>query len=339
MFTRPKPLDILDRSRLSLKLKPIFIVQLTMLDSLVKPAYAYKDGIFSRVLNENEGISIDFISNYAQTISSEIFLHKEDFNSIHEKLNQEIIKVTRSLSIGDPKVKATKHVNLLSMQMANLYKDPFNDELLSNQFQSATNFARLLFQNKKIHKHVFHKLVKQNHHYTIAHPLLASTLLASFLQHSGMFSEKEIHTYFLTSYFKDIGMSFIPREKFELAHLNEFDKKLFSEHADISMKILEGRLPFNKTQLNIIKNHHFLNYKIQSLISGTQIPSEDKMLTGIESTLLSSIDIIVAMSCERPYRDPVSVFKALELLKKVIADEYPQEFKNLVVFLKHFFTK
>ena len=339
MFTRPKPLDILDRSRLSLKLKPIFIVQLTMLDSLVKPAYAFRNGVFSRVLNENEGISIDFISNYAQTISSEIFLHKEDYSSIHDKLNQEIIKVTRSLSIGDPKVKGTKHVNLLSMQMSNVYKDPFNDELLNNQYQSATNFSRLLYQNKKIHKHVYNKLVKQSHHYTIAQPLLASILLTSFLQHTGMFSEKEIHTYFLTSYFKDIGMSFIPREKFELAHLNEFDKKLFSEHAETSMKILENRLPFNKTQLNIIKNHHFLNYKIQSLISGNGLPSEDKMLSGVESTLLSSIDIIVAMSCERPYRDSISVFKALELLKKVITDEYPQEFKSLVVFLKHFFTK
>lgn len=339
MFTTPKPLDILERSRLSLKLKPVFIVQLTMLDSLVMPAYAYQDGVFKRVLNENEGISIEFISHYAQTVSSEIFLHKEDFNTIHDKLNQEIIKVTRSLSIGDPKIKATKHVNLLSMQMSNLYKDPFNDELLTNQFQSATNFARLMYSNKKIHKHVYHKLIKQSHHYTIAQPLLSSILLASFLQSTGLFSEKEVQTYFLTSYFKDIGMSFIPREKFEQAHLNEFDKKLFSEHAETSMKILENRLPFNKTQLNIIKNHHFLNYKIQSLISGNIAPQEDKMLTGIESTLLSSIDIIVAMSCDRPYRDPISVFKALELLKKIIAEEYPQEFKNLVVFLKHFFTK
>lgn len=339
MFKNSKPLTSLERSRLALKLKPVFIVQMTMLDSLNKPAYAYQGGIFSRVLNENEGISIDFISHYARNINTEIFLHKEDYDRIHDKLNQEIIKVTRSLSIGDPKVKATKHVNLLSMQMSNLYNDPFNDELLNNQFQSATNFARLMYQNKKIHKHVYHKLIKQSHHYTIAQPLLASILLASFLQNSGLFSEKEIQTYFLTSYFKDIGMSFIPREKFELAHLNDFDKKLFSDHAETSMKILENRLPFNKTQLNIIKNHHFLNYKIQSLISGTRHVDKDKMLTGVESTLLSSIDIIVAMSCERPYREPISVFKALELLKKVIADEYPQEFKNLVIFLKHFFSK
>lgn len=339
MFKRATELNLLDRSRLSLKLKPIFIVQLTLLDSLTKPAYSFKNGLFTRVLNENEGISFEFISHYAQNQSSEIFLHKEDYETIHEKLNNEIIKITRSLSIGDPKVKGLKHVNLLSMQMANLYKDPFNDELLNNQYQSAKNFSNLLYNNKQIHKYVYHKFIVQNHHYTVAQPLLSSILLVSFLQHSGLFSEKEIQGYFLTSYFKDIGMSFIPREKFELSHLNDFDKKLFSEHADHSMKLLNGRLPFNKTQLNIIKNHHFLNYKIQSLISGTTETPKEKMLTGIESILLSSIDIIVAMSSKRPYRETISVFKALELLKKVIADEHPQEFKNLVVFLKHFFSK
>ena len=35
-------------------------------------------------------------------------------------------------------------------------------------------------------------------------------------------------------------------------------------------------------------------------------------------------------------RDPISTFKALELLKRVMSDEYPQEFKSLVVFLKKF---
>lgn len=337
MLNKTTPLSFEDRSRLSLKLKPIFIAQLMMLDSLEKPAFSYTDGLFVKVLEANSGASVDFISHYAKNISSEIFIYKEDFIKLHEKLNQEIIKVTRSLSQGDPKTKGIKHVNLLSMQMANLYSDPFNDELLSNQFQSAKNFFNLLFQNKGIHKALYANLVKQNHHYTIAQPLLASILLVSFLQSTGMFSEKEIQNYFLTSYFKDIGLSLIPREKFELAHLNEYDKELFAEHAINSRRLLKNRIPLNMTQLNIIENHHFLNYKIQALMSESFTTNKDKMLTGVESTLLSSIDIIVAMSAKRPYREAVSVFKALELLKKVIATEYPSEFKNLVIFLKHFF--
>ena len=337
MFNTSKDLSIIEKSRLSLKLKPIFIAKLMMFDSLESPAYSFKDGFFVKEIEANAGISIDFISNYAKTTSSEIFIHKEDYKALNERLNEEIVKLTRSLSIGNPKQKGVKHINLLSMQMENLYRDPFNDEILNNQFQSAKNFFNLIFQNKNIHKSLYNNLIKQNHHYTVAQPLLSSILLVSFLQSMSMFSEKEIQSYFLTSYFKDIGISLIPREKFELAHLTEYDKRLFSEHALNSKKLLKGRLPLNVTQLNIIENHHFLNYKIQAIISDSFTIDESKMLTGIESTLLSSVDIIVAMSTKRPYRESVSVFKALELLKKVIAPEFPIEFKNLVVFLKQFF--
>lgn len=334
---REIPLTILDKHRLELKLKPIFIAQLSIMNSLLKPAYAYKNGEFVEVLRADEGVTLEFISHYAQFTSSEIFIHKEDFAAIQEKIKQDIAHITRSLSQGDSFKKGIKQGNLLSLQMENLYRNPFDDELLAGQFQNSKNFSNLLLQNKSIQKSIYHNLSKQSHHYTVLQPLLSSVLLLSFLQSTGMFSEKEMQTYFLTSYFKDIGMSFIPREKFELAHLNDFDKQMFSEHAENSMRLLDGRLPFNRTQLNIIKNHHFLNYKIQSLISGQQVPDQDKMLTGIESTLLSSIDILVAMISKRPYREDISVFKALELLKKVIADDYPQEFKSLVVFLRHFF--
>ena len=164
-------------------------------------------------------------------------------------------------------------------------------------------------------------------------------MLLSFIQSLKLFNDKEIEGLFLTSYFKDIGMSFIPREKFELANLNEFDQDLFAKHADNSMLILEGRVPLNNSQLNLIKNHHFLNFKIQNLINSQKIPEDDTYLTGVESMLVSALDILIAMTSERPYRKPMSSFKALELLKRVISDDYPQEYRALVVFLKKFLSR
>jgi HD-GYP domain-containing protein (c-di-GMP phosphodiesterase class II) len=223
--------------------------------------------------------------------------------------------------------------------MANLYNDPYNDELLTNQFQNSKNLGILLYNNRDIQKNIYHNLSKQKYHYTHKQPLLTSIMLLSYLQNLNLFSEAEIQTLFLTSYFKDIGMSFIPRDKFGLAVLSEFDKKLFADHAENSMKILEGRVPMNQTQLNIIKNHHYLNYKIQSMARGEDVIPDEEYLSGIESSLLASIDILVAMTTERPYRKAMTSFKALELLKKVLSDEYPQEFKTLVFFLKNFFSK
>ncbi len=335
-YESPNPVQ---KSRLSLKLKPIFVGQLFIMETLGHPAYHYHDGSFNIVLMANEGITPTFISEYAQTKSSEIFVYEDDIEEINNRLKDELTKITRSLSIGNIKKNAIKHTNLLSMQMSNLYKDPFNDDILVNQFQSSRNFSTLLLNNKDIHRSVFRSISNSNYHYTFTQPLLSSVMLLSFLQYLRLFSEKEMENLFLTSYFKDIGMSFIPREKFEIANLDEFDQKLFSKHAENSMLILQGRVPFSEGQLNIIKNHHFLNYKIQSLISHQEIPDDDTYLTGIESTLISAIDILIAMTTHRPYRTPISSFKALELLKKVISDEYPQEYKALVIFLKNFSSR
>ena len=105
------------------------------------------------------------------------------------------------------------------------------------------------------------------------------------------------------------------------------------------MEILKGRVPLSTAQLNLIKNHHYLNYKIQAIASGNEVFQDSEFLTGVESALLSAIDILIAMTSDRPYRKGLSSFQALELLKKVISDDYPQEFKALVFYLKNFMSK
>lgn len=327
------------RHRLNLHLKPVFIGKLIIIDSLEHPAYSFQEGQFIQILESREGITKEFIGNYALNLGHDIFVEESDVDLIDSSLRDQLTKHTRSLSIGDVGKNAKKQVNLLTMQMGSLYDNPFNDELLLNQFQNSKNLGTLLYNNKEIHKDVYHNLRKQKYHYTHKQPLLASIMLLSYFQHLGLFTESEIQSLFLTSYFKDIGMSFIPREKFELAHLSDFDKNLFSEHAENSMKLLEGRVPLSQSQLNIIRNHHFLNTKIQTMASGkVYIPDQD-FISGVESVMMSSIDILVAMTSERPYREATTPLRALELLKKVLADEYSQEFKTLVFFLKNFLSK
>lgn len=326
------------QNSLALRLKKVHITRLMLVEMLKHDAYTYKDGQFEIELPKDSGISIDFIKNYAQENGHSIFISLEDFDIIQEKLKEQLLKVTRSLSIGDPLKNGAKHANLLTMQMADLYDDPFNDELLASHFQSSKNLSALLYHNKKIQKSLYHHMKRQSHHYTHIQPLLSSILLLAFLQHTNLFNEKEISNLFLTSYFKDIGMSFVPREKLELAHLNDFEKKIFSDHATHSLSILEGRVPLNKTNLNMIANHHFLNYIIQAKASGRPLAQDAELLTGVESMILSAIDILVAMTSDRPYREKISVYRALEFLKKVVSDEYPQEFRSLVIFIKRFFS-
>lgn len=331
--------QFLKEHRLGLNLRPIYPGQLGMIDSLAHDAFVFSQGKFVKILSAYQGIQTDFIKSLMAIESATVYIHENDFKLLSERLKDKLLKLSRSLSIGDPLKNGAKHTHLLSLQMANLYNDPYNDELLHQQFQSGKNLSSLLLDNKSIHRQLYKTIGKQGHHYVIAQPLLSSILLLSFLQNLGLFSEKEIQSLFMTSYFKDIGMSFIPREKFEMAILSDFDKKIFSEHAQNSMKILSGRTPLSPQHLELIKNHHYLNYKIQSLAGQSAIGEDQHLIMGLESTLLCAVDILVAMTNERPYRKASSIFQALELLKRVLSDDHPQEFRSLVMFLKQFFGK
>jgi response regulator RpfG family c-di-GMP phosphodiesterase len=330
---------ILNHSSIALRNIEVNVTRLILVGSLKNPAYAHLDGEFIQVLRADESIGPDYIRNHASTHGVSIFISKEDAETLDQKLHDQLIKLTRSLSIGDRVKNGTRQTNLLSLQMANLYDNPFDDKLLQTQFQSTKNFYQLLKKCKPHqHKKIFQHMWNTPHYYTIAQPMLSSLLLVAFLEHTKMLSDREVENLFLASYFKDIGMSFIPREKFEQADLTSDEKQLFEEHAKNSMKILEGRIPLNRNYLTLIEHHHFLNHKIRAKIQGLEVPRSD-VLHGIESTLLASIDIFVAMISKRPYRDPTSVFDAMDLIKKVFADEYPQEFKQLVLFIKQFFKK
>ncbi|MBD65882.1 MAG: hypothetical protein CME62_11790 [Halobacteriovoraceae bacterium] len=330
-------LSATQQHRLNLELKPIFIGQLIVLDELTQPAFSFEQGEYKLAHAAGKSLTKEFIAHYAKNIGKNIFVYQEDYRSINFSLKDELTKMTRSLSIGDITKNASRQVNFLTMQMANIYKNPYDDELLSHQFQNSKNLSTLLLNNKGIHRDIYHSLAKQSFHYTHKQPMLSSILVLSFMQSLKQFSDKEIQNFFLASYFKDIGMSFIPREKFELSNLSDFDKTLFSEHSENSMKLLNGRVPLNQGQLNLIKNHHYLNLKIQALVRNEVYHADQEFLSGIESAIVSTLDILVAMTSERPYREALSHYKALEFLKRVISDEYPQEFKFLVVFIKNFF--
>ena len=62
-------------------------------------------------------------------------------------------------------------------------------------------------------------------------------------------------------------------------------------------------------------------------------------IVGTETILVAAMDIIAAMISGRPYQEPFNLFKALEYLKDIISEDYPQEFKLIVNYFRSFFVK
>lgn len=327
-----------EQHRLSLKLKPILVGELYLARKLKHPVFIFKNGVFHPVVNEGSVPSKEQINSLIKNSHREVYVYPDDIQEIKNNLESALIKVTRSLSVGDPLENGTKHLKLLSLNLGGLYQNPHNDELLMLQFQSTQNLSKFMLENKKFQPLFFQNLIRENFHFTLSQPMLSSVLLLSFLQSIHLFHDKEVENLFLASYLKDIGISMIPGDKYDLKTLTTRDQELFANHADFSFDLLEGRIPLSKNYLTIIKHHHFLNDKMKELLQkDKKKKKEPEIIFGIESTLVSVFDILVAMTTDRPYRKGMSLYQSLELIKKMMADDYPQEFKALVVFLKQFY--
>lgn len=328
-----------DQHRLGLKLKSILVGELYLAKKLKHPVYVYKGGSFHPVIGEGAVPTKEQISALIKNNHREVYVFPEDIDEIKKNLETALTKVTRSLSVGDPLDNGTKDLKLLSLNLGGLYQNPHNDELLMLQFQSTQNLSKFLMENKRLQPLFYQNLIKENFHFTLSQPMLSSMLMLSFLQSIHLFHDREVENLFLASYLKDIGISMIPGDKYDLKTLTTRDQELFADHADFSFELLEGRIPLSKNYLTIIKHHHFLNDKMKELLvkDPKKKKTEPEIIFGIESTLVAVFDILVAMTSERPYRKSMTLYQSLELIKKMMADDYPQEFKALVVFLKQFY--
>ncbi len=329
--------SFVDHHKLALKLKPILVGELHLAKRLNKPAYIFRSGIFIPIINEGSTPTRDIINTLIKNSFHEVFVFDEDLSDIKKNLEAALIKITRSLSVGDPIENGTKDLKLLSLNLGGLYRNPHNDELLMLQFQSSQNLSKFLMDNRKLQPQFYESLQRENFHFTLAQPMLSSLMLLSFLQAIHLFHDKEMENLFLASYLKDIGIAMIPDSKYDLKSLSDRDKDMFANHADYSHDLLEGRVPLSKNYLTIIRNHHFLNHKIKDLALKRKTSKENETILGIESTLVAVFDIIVAMTSRRPFRNERSMYQTLEVIKKIMADDYPQEFRALVVFLKQFY--
>jgi response regulator RpfG family c-di-GMP phosphodiesterase len=327
-----------DHHKLSLKLRPVLVGELYLARKLKHPVYIFKDGVFLPVIPEGAVPNKDQINALIRNLHKQVYVYREDSDLIKKNLETALIKITRSLSVGDPLENGAKDIKLLSLNMGGLYQNPHSDELLMLQFQSSQNLTKFLMENKKHQSFFFQSLARENFHFTVAQPMLSSILLLSFLQSIHLFHDKEVENLFLASYLKDIGISLIPDIKYDEKTLTKKDRDLFASHADFSFDLLEGRIPLSKNYLNIIKHHHFLNDRIKNLLDKDhKADTDNEMIMGLESTLVAVFDILVAMTNARPYRKDLSLYQSLEVIKRMMADEYPQEFKALVIFLKQFF--
>lgn len=321
----------LKQNSLAFKLKKISFKALFFMDMVPCDIYAVIDGLFRIVVHSHSLVNRELLKELLGKGAHELYVLSEDQHKVINTFQESLRNVTRSLSIGDPIQKGRKQINLLALNLNNLYDNPHSDENLNLQFQSAQNLAKFLVANQELIPTLYLEFLKSKHHYILAQPIISSLFLIALLRQSHLYSEKEVESLFLTSFFKDIGMSIIPSDKYDKKDLSLSDKHLINQHTEFSQDILRGRIPLSANYLDIIRNHHS--------ISNVKDSENELYLAGFETMIITVMDIIAAVISERPYRKPGKLYEALEIIKSMIGNKYPQEFKLIVFFFKSFFSK
>jgi HD-GYP domain-containing protein (c-di-GMP phosphodiesterase class II) len=332
--------DNLKQNLLAMKLRPIDLREVLLMEHALGDLYHYENGLYSLIIPSTHAISRDLIKKLHQSNIKKLYIDEADLKKINEEIESKLILNSRSLSMGDVEKKLTKQVTLLSFNLNQNYRNPFNDDSLELQIKAVQNTSAVLMNNLNLTPTLYQQIKKQKQHFLIAQPLLSSLLVVGYLDFLKVYQDKDIQQLFLTSFIKDIGMSFIPEDQLEKKELNSSEKKLFRSHAKKSKSILTGRIQLPRNLLDIIENHHILNDKIAAIYSNHQLRMlPDQEIIGFETMAIAIIDILVAMTEDRPYREAISLFDSLELIKQLMQKDYPHEFKALVIYLKTFFAK
>lgn len=329
------PFKILEQNALSFKLTSIAFREVFFIENAPCDIYAQIDGLFKVVIYKKSEINNNLLKNILQKKISNLFVMDQDRLLLRAAQQDNLRNVTRALSIGDPLIKARLQANLLTLNLGYLYEDPTNDSLLALQVQSAKNLAIFLYNKPQIHEELYKGFINQGHHYIYAQPFLSTLFTMGVMKSSQMYTDKDIELFFLTSYLKDIGMSAIPVEKYNEENLTEEDKTLLASHPQLSVNILKGRVPLPPNHLKIIENHHIYS----TLTKRYQLAAKDdpNSIFGFETMIISVMDTVAAMITNRPFRKNESLFKSLDIIRLLISEQYPQEFKLIVVYFKNFF--
>ncbi len=323
------------QNALAFKLTPVSLRELMVLGHTPCDLYIPSATGHQLAFRKNSSISNEAIKQLLNSGVVQLFAEEEFYSLIVEEIQEELKKVTRALSIGNGLENAKKQLNLLTLHLSYLYETPTDNSKLQLQFQSVKNLVHFLANNPKIHSPLYHAFKEQKHHYIFAQPMLSSIFLLGILQQSRLLSMKELESLFLTSYFKDIGMSVSPVEKYNFPELSRQDKALFAKHPQLSLDLLTGRIALSPTYLKIIENHH--TFSLLGSDGFDPASPHSKFIGGFETMVISATDIIAAMISERPYREATSLFDALELIRVLVSENYPEEFKYIVHYFRQFF--
>ena len=316
-------------------LSPLSVQELLTFKEAPCSIYGLNNKEYNVLIKKNEPLKTELLKNLIRQGHLSFFVLSKEKSSVIKHNQKMLLETSRALSSGASLKKSLACFNFLAINMGHLHADPQNDDLLTSEYQSAKNLAPFLMNNLSLHGEIYQNFINQRHPFILSATIISSLFVVGIAKTSCQFSDKDIEHLFVTSILKDIGMSCLPLEKYNSENLSKEDQALFSRHAKHSVETIKGRVPLKEQHLNIIQHHHILGLSpLRKSNTATQ-----GLIIGFETFLIGITDIIGGIIVERPFRKGIPLAESLSIIKNLIADKYPQEFKIVVSYFKKFFLK
>ena len=242
-------------------------------------------------------------------------IDKSGKKSIVEYHQNRLRNISKRLREGHLLNNGAECLNSTAINLSYLYKDSTNDNILSTQCTCAQSLASFLLEHINLHSKLYQLFVEQKHENTTAVPIISSLFLLGIAKRSKMFLDKDMEYLFITGLLKDIGLYSSLKD-----NVSENDRG----HEFRSVEILQRRTFLKADYLRIIENHHSMPRPLRNN-STTAIGTK---------TLLVGITDIIANSLQK---NSLTFFESLNVVKNIMAEHYPKEFKLIISYFETFF--
>jgi len=324
-----KNLALLNQLSLPFDLIPFSLSQILHFEIFPCDLYSFEEQTFKLHFKENSLIPKKDLAVATILEKPSFFIQNEEEQKIQDK-NRELLRLSfRSLSVSPGMSSCQKALNLLCLNFSSLYFNPLDIEGLNLQYQCLKILLDYFNEHPTLLAEALKNFEKQRHPYLFAQPMISSLMALLFLQKLKIIG-KQSEIIVMASFFKDIGMGFFPKHWFlEKRILSSEELYSLQEHPQHSCNVLHGKIPLARIGLEIIKFHHCF----------TNQEAKRSSIVGLETAIVSMMDIYTAMISSRPYRKAYSPYEALSYLKEIFQDPFPLEFKYFVLMVNSAFLK
>ncbi|MBF0319646.1 MAG: DUF3391 domain-containing protein [Nitrospirae bacterium] len=207
-----------------------------------------------------------------------------------------------------------------------LFDDPRSGETIHKTRGSVEEIVGSIQDNKQITTSLL--TINKHDYYTYTHSVNVCVLSIGLAIALEMFNEKEINNIGIGSLLHDIGKSAIPIEILNKPTLlTEKEFSIMKQHVTFGKKILSFHDAMPKDAYHPILEHH-------ERLTGDGYPSS---LTGQElhtsGKIAAIVDTYDALTTARPYKDALSSFESLSMIKGQVNNYDSEIVKKFILML------